>query len=215
MIRKIFVAAACMAVIGLMGQQGLAQRNGQEYLFSQYYTQPGASSAQAEMYPAPHPVPAHVGNSYYTYQPLMPHEFMYSHSRNYYNYHATPEAFYRDMCGSKHYRPGYGLNKTSVRWQSGQSSIGPLPGNMFPFSRLQHHWNSKRNAVPRNAGPLNLGLGQGQGCLSGRCGGGFASRGFGGGSVGGGEVCSNDWSQARQAAVARTAAGLTSSSNLR
>ena len=218
MIRKIIVAAVCVAFISLVADQGLGQRNGQEYLFAQYYTQSGASSAHAEMYPAPHPVPAHVGNSYYTYQPLMPHEMMYSHSRNYYNFYANPSSFYCDMCGGHCNRSGYGLNKTSVRWQSGTNAVAPLPGTLFPFTKAQSLWNKHRYTVPRYAGPWDLswlGLGS-HGCKSGRCGGyescgytdscdGYSDGAFEGCSDGGCSGCTANWSQARQHAVARAA----------
>src|SRR5262245_27410204 len=49
-----------------------------------YYTPPGASQVTAGMYPAPYWVPPNVGHTYYTYQPLMPHEMMYEHRRTYY-----------------------------------------------------------------------------------------------------------------------------------
>jgi len=149
MIRKILIVpAVCLAVLSLVADRGVAQRNGQEYLFAQYYTPAGTSTANAEMYPAPHPVPAHVGNSYTTYQPLMPHEMMYTHSRNYYNYYASPASFYCDMCGGHHHRPGYGFNKTTVRWQSGTNAVAPLPGTLFPLTKLQYLAHRRHHAGP-------------------------------------------------------------------
>ena len=38
----------------------------------------------AEMYLSPRPTPPLVGHTYITYQPLMPHEFLYRHHRSYY-----------------------------------------------------------------------------------------------------------------------------------
>ena len=35
---------------------------------------------------APRPVPPYVGHTWVTYQPFMPHEFLYKHSRSYYTY---------------------------------------------------------------------------------------------------------------------------------
>lgn len=49
-------------------------------LFYNYYAQPGHPAA---MYPAPLPAPPLVGHTYYTYQPAMPHEFLYPHRRTY------------------------------------------------------------------------------------------------------------------------------------
>jgi len=38
----------------------------------------------AELYPCPRPTPPMVGQTYITYQPLDPHEFLYRHHRSYY-----------------------------------------------------------------------------------------------------------------------------------
>ena len=149
-IRNLFVATVCLAVIGFVSEQSMAQ--GPNNLFSQYYTHAGASQVNASMYPAPHPVPHHVGGSYYTYQPLMPHEHMYGHRRDYYNYYATPQSFYANQCGGATYRGGYGVTKTSVRWQAGCTHIAPLPGITVPFQRASNLWN-KRYTIPR--GPIN------------------------------------------------------------
>jgi hypothetical protein len=59
----------------------------QKDLFYNYYAAPGPfNGAAAEMYVAPRPVPPHVGHTWVTYQPLMPHEFLYKHHRSYYTY---------------------------------------------------------------------------------------------------------------------------------
>jgi hypothetical protein len=150
-IRSLLVAVAAFATFSLFVGPVVAQKSRgslPNYLFTQYYTQGGAGTAHAEMYPAPHPVPRHVGHTYYTYQPLMPHEMMYTHSRNYYNYYAGPEAFYRDMCGGRRYPGGAGLTKTTVKWQNGCMHMGPLPGNIIPFQRLHYALYSRRYCVP-------------------------------------------------------------------
>ena len=49
------------------------------------------------MYIAPRPVPAFVGHTYYTYQPLMPHEFMYPHWKSYRKYYDEGRGFTRTM----------------------------------------------------------------------------------------------------------------------
>lgn len=69
-------------------------------LFSNEYTQGNANQATAQMYLAPVPVPSWVGHTYYTYQPLYPHEMMYHHSHRYHNY----------------YDEGRGLNRTGVKY---------------------------------------------------------------------------------------------------
>jgi hypothetical protein len=59
----------------------------QKDLFYNYYANPGPyNGAAAEMYVAPRPVPPFVGHTWVTYQPLMPHEFLYKHQRSYYTY---------------------------------------------------------------------------------------------------------------------------------
>ena len=127
MIQKVFVAILCVVAFSYVTESSFAQigqGNLPNPLFSQYTTQGSASTATAGMYPAPHPVPSNVGATYYTYQPLMPHEMMYTHSRNYFNY-------YND---SSYYGGGGSLNITSVRWQNGNSGVAPFP---FSGSRIQ------------------------------------------------------------------------------
>ena len=160
-IRNLFVAIACMAVVGFVSEQSQAQ--GPNNLFSQYYTQ-GAGQVHAEMYPAPHPVPRHVGSSYYTYQPLMPHEHMYAHGRDYYNYYATPASFYSDQCSRD--RGSYGYTKTSVRWQSSNNAIAPLPGTLNGFSNLLGRGKGvKRGPTCNGLRGLLGGLGCSHSCL--------------------------------------------------
>jgi hypothetical protein len=69
-------------------------------LFRQYYVPNNCGGVSAGMYPAPLPVPPHVGHTYYTYEPLYPHEFLYPHKRTYHRY----------------YDDGRGLTRTKVTW---------------------------------------------------------------------------------------------------
>lgn len=73
---------------------------GQPDLFYNYYVPPTCGGMGAELYLSPRPVPAHVGHTYVTYQPLMPHEFMYHHHRTYHRY----------------YNSGQGLTRTHVKY---------------------------------------------------------------------------------------------------
>jgi hypothetical protein len=145
MIQKFFVAICCVAVLSVAAESINAQ-TGQGNLpnpvFSQYTTQGSASSATAAMYPAPHPVPYNVGMTNYTYQPLMPHEMMYVHSRNYYNY-------YND---SSFYGGGGSLNKTSVRWQNGASGVGPLPFSNQRLQKLQYRFAKRAYCIGGGCG---------------------------------------------------------------
>lgn len=81
------------------------QAQAQEYagpLFANQYTQGYANQATAQMYLSPVPVPAWVGHTYYTYQPLNPHEMMYRHNERFHSY----------------YDNGQGLNRTGVHYYS-------------------------------------------------------------------------------------------------
>lgn len=158
MVRNFLLATAVIAVLSVSGAPVSAQfgeGNSPNNLFSQYSTQPGASMTQAGMYPAPHYVPQNVGHSYNTYQPLMPHEMMYQHSRNYYNYYNTGG-----------YYGGYdALNKTQVRWQSGTNHMGPLPFSGGFAQGLQWRWNKGRYCLGGNCGGTTAS------CPTGDCGG--------------------------------------------
>jgi hypothetical protein len=57
---------------------------GKQDLFYNYYEGPDPSGTAAQMYVSPRPVPVHVGHTYTTYQPLMPHEMLYRHTRSHY-----------------------------------------------------------------------------------------------------------------------------------
>jgi len=73
---------------------------GRQDLFYNYYVPPGPEGGvPAQLYICPRPVPPHVGHTWYTYQPLMPHEYLYPHKRIYWRYN-----------------PGSGMTQTKVRW---------------------------------------------------------------------------------------------------
>ena len=140
MIQKFFVAIVCLIAVSLVSETSFAQTSQgtlPNYLFSQYTTQGSASTATSAMYPAPHPVPRNVGGSYYTYQPLMPHEHMYVHSRNYFNY-------YND---SSYYGGGGSLNITSVRWQNGSTGLAPLPFSNQRLQKLQYRFAKRAYCI--------------------------------------------------------------------
>ncbi|GIW91269.1 MAG: hypothetical protein KatS3mg109_1701 [Pirellulaceae bacterium] len=56
-------------------------------LFANYYVPPVCGGVGAQLYVSPGPVPPYVGHTYITYQPLMPHEFLYPHYHSYYRYY--------------------------------------------------------------------------------------------------------------------------------
>lgn len=164
--RTILAALVMFAVLAFVSQTASAQvGNGNlpNYLFSQYTTQ-GQGGITAGKYPAPHPVPSYVGESYYTYQPLMPHEMMYEHQRSYYNY-------YND---GSFKGGGPSLNVTSVRWQNGHGDYRPLPLSNYYLSKLQYGLANRAYCMGGDCGlgggggGLNLGGGL-AGRLKGRC----------------------------------------------
>lgn len=55
-------------------------------LFYNYYAPVQGGGMPAQLYVAPRAVPPAVGHTYSTYQPLMPHEFLYRHYRTYHHY---------------------------------------------------------------------------------------------------------------------------------
>ena len=58
-------------------------------LFYNFYVPPGApGSVGAQLYLCPRPTPPLVGHTYITYEPLMPHEFLWRHYREYSRQHA-------------------------------------------------------------------------------------------------------------------------------
>lgn len=83
------LASVALAAALCMGGSVSAQEHGGvgPHLFANQYTQGGANQATAQMYVAPVPVPAWVGHTYYTYQPLYPHEMTYSHTHRYHSYY--------------------------------------------------------------------------------------------------------------------------------
>ena len=57
-------------------------------LFYNYYVPPGGSpGVGAQLYVAPLPTPPLVGHTWVTYEPLMPHEFLWRHCRKYQRCH--------------------------------------------------------------------------------------------------------------------------------
>jgi hypothetical protein len=100
MSRMILCALVAVAVGWLVGPSEIARANDpiprhqQAWhqtappLFANYYVPPHAyGGVGAQLYVSPLPVPPHVGHTYITYQPFMPHEYMYRHHRTYYRWH--------------------------------------------------------------------------------------------------------------------------------
>ncbi|HBE66852.1 MAG TPA: hypothetical protein DDW52_01755 [Planctomycetaceae bacterium] len=98
------IALAVFAI----GASAVSNAQAQQYvsvgqqLFANQYTQGYANQATAQMYVSPVPVPQWVGHTYITYEPLYPHQFMYSHTDRYHSY----------------YDGGRGLNSTKVHYST-------------------------------------------------------------------------------------------------
>ncbi|NIL98217.1 MAG: hypothetical protein GTO53_10290 [Planctomycetales bacterium] len=94
-VRRLLIATGVVAGLTLAdGHRATAADCGypvnQLDLFHNYYAEPGicGHGIPAKMYLSPRPTPAWVGHTYVTYQPLMPHEFLYKHHRTYIRRHA-------------------------------------------------------------------------------------------------------------------------------
>lgn len=107
--------------------------NGRPEIFNNYYLQAGMDGTAASMYPAPYHVPANVGRSFYTYEPLLPHEYMYRHDRVYYTPHGTRDNFYADPCTGR--ARGSSYTKTSVIYTYGSNHLSPLPFSLPSLGR--------------------------------------------------------------------------------
>lgn len=95
---------------GWEGRRRISQQRPND-LFYNYYVGPQPSGTAAEMYVSPLPVPANFGHTYTTYQPLMPHEYLYKHHRGYWTHF-----------------PGSGWTRTKARYGT---AGGPWQANMF------------------------------------------------------------------------------------
>jgi hypothetical protein len=97
-----------------MWQRSITYQNKND-LFANYYVGPCPCGTAAQMYVSPQPVPANVGHTYTTYQPLMPHEFMYKHTRSHYAH-----------------TPGAGWTRSKVRWRTGGLRLQDIMHNLSP-----------------------------------------------------------------------------------
>jgi len=114
----VVVALAAAMAVGNLDPGGTPAAFGGEVcrtagdLFYNYYVPPGAcGGVGAQLYVSPRPTPPLVGHTYVTYQPLMPHEFMYPHGRTYWRRN-----------------PGSGWTRTVVSWDNTLFDFGWLGG---------------------------------------------------------------------------------------
>ena len=83
-VRGLALGVALAALVGLSSRTQAASPD----LFYNFYAgpSPNAGGVPAQAYLSPRPVPPLVGHTYITYQPMMPHEYLYKHHRTYYRY---------------------------------------------------------------------------------------------------------------------------------
>ena len=92
-IAALLAAAAMFALAGHACAQGYGVP-GWASPEPNYYAMPaGSEGLTAALYPSPRPTPPLIGQTYITYEPLAPHEFLYGHYRCYKttdcNHHVT------------------------------------------------------------------------------------------------------------------------------
>ena len=102
------LAAPCWAKIAVRQTAMAAVAASSKICFNYYVPAGPTGGVPAQMYPAPRPTPPHVGHTYVTYQPLMPHEFMTPHHRTYFGY--QPDGGYTVT------RVRYGYNPFNQVW---------------------------------------------------------------------------------------------------
>ena len=108
-ILRLMLPAVCLALFWTTGSHELSTATAaecgypawREDLFYNYYVGRGyyGNGVPAQMYLSPRPTPPWVGHTYVTYQPFMPHEFMYAHKRTYTRWHCQG-----------------GMTRTKIRW---------------------------------------------------------------------------------------------------
>jgi hypothetical protein len=104
--RKILALVGAVVVLAVWGAVSSAQADwirhstSGDMFYNYYVPSAGEQSVGAQLYLSPRPTPPLVGHTYITYQPLMPHEYLYKHHRVYWTKHndAPP-------------------TRTSVRWR--------------------------------------------------------------------------------------------------
>jgi hypothetical protein len=160
----IFFAAQASQAQDLYGPQG---QQLEFNLFQNMYTPQGASQTTAGLYPAPHPVPYWVGGSQYTYQPFYPHQHLYWHSKNYYNYNGTSDQYYSD--NQRHGQGGDSLNKTTVVWKGTGYHMGNLPFSSYAAQKLIYGVQAHKYGLRSPERGMGGGSYQNGGCPAGAC----------------------------------------------
>ena len=124
-------------------------------LFYNFYTPPTQCGGMtAGMYTAPHNVPAPAVQTYFTYQPFLPHEFMYTHHRKYTRWHSQ----------------GMGKTTTNIHWHTSDRRR-LFDRGLVKFNFNGGHGGHFTNGDLHSAG-ADCGYGCEGGCADGNCHGG-------------------------------------------
>ena len=160
----VVVAAAMMMFTADLSAQDLYRADQSQQLefnlFQNYQTPQGPSMVTAGLYNAPQPVPYWVGGTQYTYQPFYPHQHLYQHTKNYYNYYGTSDQFYSD--NQRFGRGGDALNKTTVVWKGTGYHFGNFPFSSYPAQKLKYAIQSRKYGLNGDRR-----FGRGAGCAGG------------------------------------------------
>jgi len=112
-----------LADYGWEGKRRISYQRSND-LFYNYYAGPQPSGTTAGLYVSPLPTPPQVGHQYTTYQPFMPHEYLYHHNRSYYNYH-----------------PGAGWTRTNVRYSAKGAWLQNSPIRLSNLAKHPRLWD--------------------------------------------------------------------------
>jgi len=96
--RTLITAAAVAVALTMVWHAGLCAthradaavryRTAPNLFYNYYVPAVGYQGVGAQLYVCPRPTPPLVGHTYVTYEPLMPHEFLWRHCRTYWRHHA-------------------------------------------------------------------------------------------------------------------------------
>ena len=124
-IAAVLVAATWIAVAGDARAQGYGAPGWASPEPNYYATPTGPEGLTAALYPSPRPTPPLIGQTYITYEPLAPQEFLYVHHRSYKTYNGNHQA-----------------TRTSVTWGHHfpfpPSQTNSVPGLHTPASKCQY-----------------------------------------------------------------------------
>jgi hypothetical protein len=102
---RLLLVAAVAATWTLTTSEATAVNRAAAPVSANYYV--ADADAPVALYVSPRPTPPLVGHTYITYQPLAPHEFLYTHHRTYVTRH--PDAPRTVTCVSWGHTPFQGL----------------------------------------------------------------------------------------------------------